>query len=173
MRMRGSIMGRNFFFLSLIFVLVLAQLDPVAASTEKPNIPPFELTSLQGKSFTQEDLIGKVTLIIFWASWCHVCQGELPKAHQLHEAMKGKPFQILAIGFGDTKAKIQGYVKSHPEVFSFPVLYDTDNRVSAAFGARVTPTLFLFNQQGQLVVPFRGGGLFEHPQFQKILAGLF
>ncbi|MFQ5543884.1 MAG: TlpA family protein disulfide reductase [Nitrospiria bacterium] len=166
-------MVKKRFLLSLVFVLVLAQIDSVAASTGKPNVPPFKLTSLEGKSFTQEDLIGKVSLIIFWASWCHVCQEELPKAHQLHEAMKGKPFQILSIGFGDSKSKIQRYVKSHPDVFSFPVLYDVDNRVSAAFGARVTPTLFLFNQHGQLVVPFRGGGLFEHPKFQKILTDLF
>ncbi len=147
---------------------------PLRAETEtdRAKSPPFELTSLSGKSFTEKDLLGKTTLLVFWASWCDVCKHELPKAGLLHEKLGERSFQVIGIGFGDSEQSIREYVKSHPDVFSFPVLYDTGDQVASRFGTQVTPTFFLFDKEGQLIVPYRGGGLFEHPQFRKILSEL-
>ncbi len=142
------------------------------ASQDRPNLPSFSLTSLSGHTFTEKDLVGKTTLIVFWASWCGTCHEELPKIRMLQEKWAGRPFQVLAIGFRDTEQNISRYVEEHPGVFSFPVFYDKSDTVSARFGAIATPTLFLFDKEGKLVVPYRGGGLLEHPQFQKILAEL-
>ena len=134
-----------------------------------PKVPAFELRSLDGKTYTDQTLIGQPTLLMFWASWCHVCQGELPKVQHLREQMKGKPFQIFAIGFADSEANIRDYVASHPTHFSFPVLYDTGDRVASQFGVRSTPTFFLLNKHGEVVVSYRGGGWLEHPEFQATL----
>lgn len=134
-----------------------------------PRPPSFELSSLDGKTFTEKDLQGKATLVVFWASWCDTCQRELPKVHELREKMKGKPFQVIAIGFKDAEENIRGYVNAHPTLFNFPVLYDAGDRVAGRFGAHFTPTLFLLNKKGELVLPYRGGGLFENPRFQEVL----
>ncbi len=157
----------------LIFTFSL--LTPFVADSlaaEKPISPPFTLTSMQGKPFTERDLLGKTTLIVFWASWCGTCQHELPKIQRLQEKLADRPFQVLAIGFRDSEENINHYVKSHPDVFSFPVFYDKGDEVSARFGAMATPTLFLFDEEGRLVVPYRGGGLLEHPKFNGILEAL-
>ena len=136
------------------------------------KVPSFELKSLSGKTYTDKDLLGHPTLLIFWASWCHTCQGELPKAHDLLEKAKGRGFRVIAIGFADEETNIRNYVKAHPEVFTFPVLYDPGNRVAARFRANTTPTLFLINANGQIEIPYRGGGLFEHPGFRAKLSEL-
>ncbi len=151
----------------LLFSVVLS--GELRADEVRPKAPPFELISLKGEKITQENLIGKVTLVVFWASWCGTCQNELPKIARLQKKLRGKPFQVFAIGFKDTRKNIGRYVASHQKAFPFQVFYDTQNRVSRRFGARVTPTLFLFDKNGELVVPFQGGGLLEHPQFQKAL----
>lgn len=164
-------MKRMIYFTYLLFLASsFLSWNPVAA--EGPTPPPFELTSLEGERFTNEEMSGKVTLFIFWASWCGVCRQELPQAHLLHKKMAGRPFQIVAVGFRDSENNIQNYVKDHPDVFSFPVYYDKGDRVASQFGAVATPTLFLFDKKGQLVVPYRGGGLFEHPKFQRTLLGI-
>lgn len=142
------------------------------SAADQPSVPAFHLTSLTGQSFTEKDLLGKATLVVFWASWCGTCQQELPKIHQLQKKWADRPFQILAIGFSDTEQSIQHYVDGHSEIFSFPVFYDQGDEVAGRFGAVATPTLFLFDQAGKLVVPYRGGGLLEHPQFHKILETL-
>ena len=127
-------------FLFVGFLLLLKGTDVGAGG---PKVPPFELNSLRGEKFTEEALSGKVTLVVFWASWCGTCQEELPKVHDLQEKMKGKPFQTVAIGFKDSEANIRKYVRSNPKLFSFPVLYDPGDQVAGRFGANFTPTLFL------------------------------
>jgi len=158
--------------LLLAFLLLIALSPGTEVFAESPKAPPFAMLSFKGKRFTQNDLIGKATLVIFWASWCGTCQHELPEAQRLQETMAGKPFQIISIGFRDSEDNIRAYVREHPQVFSFPVFFDKKDRVSEAFGARETPTLFLFNKEGELVVRYRGGGMFEHPKFKETLEAL-
>lgn len=152
------------------FILGVSVFGVVPGEAGGPKVPSFELRSLDGKIYTDQDLIGQPTLLMFWASWCHVCQGELPKVHGLQEQMKGEKFQILSIGFADPEANIRDYVASHPTHFNFPVLYDTGDRVASRFGVRSTPTFFLLNKDGEVEIPYRGGGLIEHPEFQAILS---
>ncbi|MBA3968421.1 MAG: TlpA family protein disulfide reductase [Nitrospirales bacterium] len=160
-------------FLTMVgFILSVGLVGGGSGEAGGPKVPAFELRSLDGKLYSDQDLIGQPTLLMFWASWCHVCQGELPKVHGLQEQMKGKKFQILAIGFADPEANIRDYVASHPTHFNFPVLYDTGDRVASQFGVRSTPTFFLLNKKGEVVIPYRGGGLLEHPQFQATLSQL-
>jgi thiol-disulfide isomerase/thioredoxin len=155
-----------------VALVALSLIGGIAADAGGPKAPSFELSSLSGKKFSEGDLAGKATLVIFWASWCGTCQMELPKAHALQARMKGKPFQVVAIGFKDEEANIRAYVRSHPEVFSFPVLYDPGDRVAGRFGARFTPTLFLLDKKGELVGSRSGPGLFEDPQFMEVLQRL-
>ncbi|WDT73783.1 MAG: TlpA disulfide reductase family protein [Candidatus Manganitrophus sp.] len=161
---------------SLSFVMVLLfslfLMGGVHADAGGPKVPPFELLSLDGKKYTDKDLFDKPTLLIFWASWCGTCQHELPKVRDLTEKMKGKPFQVIAIGFKDSEANIRGYVKSHPDVFNFPVLYDPNDRISTRFGAQFTPTLFLYNKKGEQVLQHFSGGFFERREFQEALQQL-
>ncbi|MFQ5598664.1 MAG: TlpA family protein disulfide reductase [Nitrospiria bacterium] len=159
----------NLILVSLFLSGLIGNAEVVAGG---PKVPSFELVSLDGKRITQEDMIGKVTLVIFWASWCGTCQHELPKVHRLQEKMAGSPFQVIAIGFRDSEANIRGYARSHPNIFSFPVFFDKKDRVAAVFGASVTPTLFLFDKQGELAVRYRGGGMFSHPKFKETLEAL-
>ncbi len=155
-----------------IFLLGLSFWAGSLGAAERQSVPAFHLTSLEGKTFTEKEMIGKATLVVFWASWCGTCQKELPKIHQLQKELSDRPFQVIAIGFSDTQQNIEGYVKKHPDTFSFPVFYDQGDQVAGRFGAMATPTLFLFDQEGKLVVPYRGGGLLEHPEFYKTLEKL-
>jgi len=154
----------------LLFGFLLS--GEIAAEAGGPKVPPFELLSLDGKKYTDKDLLDKPTLLIFWASWCGTCKQELPKVHNLKEKLKGKPFQVIAIGFKDSEANIRNYVKSHPKVFNFPVLYDEGDRVSTRLGAQFTPTLFLLDKKGELVLHHFSGGFFERPDFQEALQRL-
>ncbi|TAK03462.1 MAG: TlpA family protein disulfide reductase [Candidatus Manganitrophaceae bacterium] len=156
----------------MVLLIGLIACGGIDAGAGGPKVPAFELLSLDGKKYTDKDLLEKPTLLVFWASWCGTCQHELPKVHNLMEKMKGKPFQIIAIGFKDSEANIRGYVKSHPDTFNFPVLYDPGDRVAARLGAQFTPTLFLLNKKGELVLHHFSGGFFERRDFQEAVQQL-
>ena len=164
-------MKRWFFFMA-VFLLGFTASWAIEAGAGNPKIPAFALFSLDGKKYTDQDLLRQPTLLVFWASWCDVCQHELPKVHDLREKMKGKPFRIIAIGFKDSEENIRGYVKSHPNVFNFPVLYDPGDRVASRLGAQFTPTLFLLDKHGEVVLHHFSEGFFERRDFQEALERL-
>ena len=119
-----------------------------AAQAAAMAAPHFDLPALDGKRYTDRYLLGNPTLVVFWASWCPVCQVELPKLHTLFDKVKGRGLQVLAIGFADEEHKIRRYVQTHSAIFDFPVLYDPKDAVAKRFGVVGTPTIYLINRSG-------------------------
>jgi peroxiredoxin len=133
-------------------VLALAVLlqGMLAAHAAGVSAPHFDLSALDGKRYTDRYLLGRPTLVVFWASWCPVCQVELPKLHALFEDARGGGLRVLAIGFADDEAKIRDYVQAHSDTFDFPVLYDPRDRVAKRFGVFGTPTIYLVDRRGEI-----------------------
>ena len=137
---------------SITGVLMLSALllGMQAAQAAEMFAPRFDLPALDGKRYTDRYLARGPTLVVFWASWCPVCQVELPKLHTLFEAVRGRGLQVLAIGFADEPDKIRRYVQSHEEIFDFPVLYDIGDAVAKRFGVVGTPTIYLIDRRGKI-----------------------
>ena len=52
------------------------------------NVPPFKLTDVNEKDIRQQDLLGKIVYIDFWATWCSPCQAQLTHSQGLTEKYK-------------------------------------------------------------------------------------
>ena len=50
----------------------------LAAVTGKPPAPEIALEDVDGKPVKLSELLGKVVLVNFWATWCPLCLKELP-----------------------------------------------------------------------------------------------
>ena len=154
----------------LVLFFMIGSVSSLSAGQSIPAIP-FTLKTLEGKIISTDSLKGKPTLVMFWASWCHVCQQELPHVKELFE-QKGEKLQFVTIGFSDKEENIRGYVQSHPGTFIFPVAYDQGNVVSEAYRIRGTPTFFLINAKGDLIAGHLGGGFMENPMFRNFFSSL-
>jgi cytochrome c biogenesis protein CcmG, thiol:disulfide interchange protein DsbE len=42
------------------------------------QVPPFAVTTTDGKMIAMDDLQGKVVLLDFWATWCESCREAMP-----------------------------------------------------------------------------------------------
>ncbi len=90
---------------------------------EKKNKPltDFELGDLQGRTWRQMDLKGKVAFINVWATWCGPCQQELPYVQKLHERLKNRSdVVLLTLNLDSEIGLIEPYMKE--KKFTFPVL---------------------------------------------------
>lgn len=134
--------------------------------------PAFELVTFAGEAYSRDSLKGRPALLVFWASWCPVCQKELPVLGRFYTKDKPAQLRMISIGFSDLRGKIEGYVKAHPDAFVFPTAFDVDNDVAQAFKITATPTIVLLDAQGNIVLVHRGAGVLQHPQFREFLATL-
>lgn len=165
--------GRNVLALALTWFSLMGPGGAVGeAAVAGAPAPAFELVTFAGEAYSRDSLKGRPTLLVFWASWCPVCQKELPVVGRFYEKDRPARLRVLSIGFSDLRGNIEKYVKAHPESFVFPTAFDVDNDVAQAFKVTATPTFVLLDAQGNIVLVHRGAGVLQNPKFREFLGAL-
>jgi thiol-disulfide isomerase/thioredoxin len=113
----------------------------------KPT-PPLALHDLSGKPVDLAALRGRVVLVNFWATWCEPCIAEMPSIARLEEKLQGKPFAVLAVNYGESRAKVEKFLgKSGVKLH---VLLDPDQKAADDWGAKGLPMSFLIDARGNV-----------------------
>ena len=96
-------------------------------------------------------LKGKIVLVNFWASDCRACVTEMPALASTYHLYKDKGFEIIAVAMPyDPPAQVLNYATQ--KKLPFPVMDDGFGEMTAKFGdVSVTPTTYIYNQQGKLI----------------------
>jgi len=81
--------------------------------------PPLVLSTLDGRRIATRDLIGKVVIATFWATWCDPCREELPLLSAYASRHGGQGLQVL--GFSLDGPENLAMVKEIAANLSFPV----------------------------------------------------
>ena len=112
-------------------------------------------TTLEGKSFSMQDLRGKVVLVKFWATSCVTCVKQMPETISAYNEYAAKGYRshrgrdelrsAHSLNFAETRK------------LPFPVALDTKGDIARAFGdIRLTPTAFLIDKQGRIIKRYLG-----------------
>ncbi len=78
--------------------------DPVAA----PEILQFEASTLDGSPFDGASLVGKPTVLWFWAPWCTTCIGQIPQVEAL-AAQYPDDVNVVGVGGLDSESAIEEF----------------------------------------------------------------
>jgi thiol-disulfide isomerase/thioredoxin len=105
------------------------------------------LNDLAGRPTAMADYRGKVVLVSFWATWCEFCKEQMLAMQQLRQRLAGQPFEIVAVNFAESPAKVRQYVKSLS--VDFPVLLDPNQDAARAWRVRVLPVSYVVGADGR------------------------
>jgi thiol-disulfide isomerase/thioredoxin len=144
------------------------------ASPLKTQIPAkdFSLSDTDENTHKLSDLRGKVIVVNFWAVWCPPCREEMPSLERLRRKLADKAVAILAINQGEDAEEILSYLWGLDPVPEFPILLDSDMKVSSSWGVTGLPTTYIVDKKGNIVYRMIGGREFDHPEIVKVIEKL-
>lgn len=117
--------------------------------------PNFKIETSEGGTLElmKEVKKHKYTLVMFWASWCHKCEQEMPVLKSVHEAYKSRGFGVVGVSVDNSRPSWLKAIEDKgatgwPNVSQ---LMSWDSPVAKDYRVTQTPTLFLLNSEGQIV----------------------
>jgi thiol-disulfide isomerase/thioredoxin len=130
-------------------VALLAAVSTANAVEIGQAAPPFTLPSIQqGQPTALKDTLGKVVYLDFWASWCAPCRTSFPLLNKLHEKLKAKGFEVIAVNLDEDKAKAEKFLQEIP--VGFTVLHDSKGEWADKYVVESMPTSFILDKQGNV-----------------------
>jgi peroxiredoxin len=139
--------------------------SPVQSSEVSGPAPDFTLKSNQGKNLKLSEHRGDVVLLNFWASWCGPCRQEMPELEKLQARYQDYGFTILGVNVEEDSSKADKVLRKTP--VSFPILYDTSNKVSKAFDVRAMPSTVMIDRDGNMRYLHKGYVPGDEAQYAK------
>jgi cytochrome c biogenesis protein CcmG/thiol:disulfide interchange protein DsbE len=152
-------------FLSLavpagVLALIVSRGDSGTSPTPTTNIAPidahkarvgsrapdFALRSTDGNTVTLSGLRGRPVVIVFFASWCHPCEEELPVLERFERDGAGT-LRVVGISYQDLASDSAAFVRRLR--VTFPALLDApDGPIAQRYGVRGIPQTVFVDAHG-------------------------
>ena len=131
--------------------------------------PAYSLTDSEGNIVTSEDMMGKVLVIDFWATWCGPCKKAFPSMNKaLNKYRDDADVQFLFVHTFERDDAPLNAAKEYlnENNYDFPLFMDYQNKESklnpmaAAFNVNAIPTKIIIDPNGKIrfrITGFSGG----------------
>lgn len=158
MTLRKSLLIPLVVFLALVFFLALGfgLKDPhflPSVLIDKP-LPGFQLVDLHDAEITRsrDDLLGEISLVNVWATWCPNCVVEHPELMRISQE-EGVP--LYGVNYNDDSVKARAWLRRYKDPYRFSVV-DAMGTLAIDLGVYGAPETFVVDASG--VIRFRHVG---------------
>ncbi|PRQ02995.1 Thiol-disulfide oxidoreductase ResA [Enhygromyxa salina] len=117
-------------------------------------LPEFAVQLDDGSSLSSADLEGQVSLLVFWATWCHACGLEMPTVVEIDQRYAERGGEVRVYGVNrdsgapaERRALVEPYAAS--KGMDFAQIYD-DGQLAQAFGVEQIPYMVLVDKRGAI-----------------------
>ncbi len=141
-------------------------LKNLSASAIGSKAPDFSAETPEGNELSLNEVLGEVTLVDFWASWCKPCRVENPNIVKVYNEYHDKGFNIIQVSL-DRPGQKDKWVQAIEEdkigdwnhVSNLMFWQDP---IAAKYGVRAIPAAFLLDKEGNIIAKnLRGDELEE------------
>ena len=125
--------------------------------------PDFTAPNPEGEMITISKILGKVTILDFWASWCRPCRIENPNFVKIYDKYHAKGLEIISVSLDRNNQK-QGWVeaieKDQLNWYNVSNLKFWQDPLAQLYNVSSIPATFVLDKDGViLATKLRGGAL--------------
>jgi thiol-disulfide isomerase/thioredoxin len=143
-----------------------ATADPDAPSADLPKTLDFSGTTVDGAKFDGASLLGKPTVLWFWAPWCPTCQGQAPNVSALAKEYADQVNVVGVAGLSDSDSEIKAFADNTSGVTN---LSDSPGEIWRKFGIVEQSVYVVLDADGKVV---KEGGYLEDSALNDLVASL-
>jgi len=121
--------------------------------------PPYEIgkpveiafTAMDGREVDVSKFKGKVVFVVFWATWCGPCVGEIPNLKAVYDEYHEKGLEFVGISLDEDKDDLERFLKK--QRIEWPQYFDGqvwNNKISFPYGITAVPELWVIDKKGNL-----------------------
>ena len=160
------------FLLIGVYLMIGLGLDPhkLPNMLEGKPVPAFDLPGLEGRDtlgFSNEDLVGTVSLVNVFGSWCVACRAEHPFLMKLKQ-MKTVPVHGIDWREPDRNAG-PDWLARHGDPYTL-IGDDPNSHAAIAFGVTGAPETFVVDKKG--IIRYKHVGAITEEVWAKTLKPL-
>jgi thiol-disulfide isomerase/thioredoxin len=137
-------------------LLALAVLVALPALSGPEPAPRFRAKTMDGESFDNQSVKGKVLLLQFWTTWCKYCRGEQPLVDDINKEFAAKGMITLAVNVGESRKTVKKYLQDNPRAVRIVLTEDTN--LAAMYAATQYPIYVAVDREGNVAGIQRGAG---------------
>lgn len=125
--------------------------------------PDFTAPDPEGNQITLSEILGKVTILDFWASWCRPCRVENPNFVKLYDKYHEKGLNIISISLDRENQKsrwIKAIEKDNLSWYNVSNLKYWQDPVALMYNITSIPATFILDDKGTIIATrLRGSAL--------------
>ena len=110
----------------------------------------------EGNKVYLDQYEGSTILLVFWATWCGSCVGELPSLDNLQKDFRKLPFKIIAVSEDYQGVEVVKKYFSENEIRHLEIFHDYQNNLFRSLSIVGLPTAYLINAEGKVKYIFNG-----------------
>lgn len=131
--------------------------DPLPSALIGRPVPEFALPPIEGRDdgLINADLVGQVSIVNFWASWCAPCRAEMP---MLREVAARGALPVFGMNYKDRADQALSFLADLGDPYT-RIGADATGRVAIDWGVYGLPETFVIDAAGRIA--YRQVGPFD------------
>lgn len=136
---------------------------------KKPwKIPATRFQNSKGQMVSIADYRGRVVLLHFWATTCHVCKYETPTVNNTAAKLKKEGLVVIAMPTDKRRSTVKKY-RSRNKLTNMDFYFDPGLKFTQSIGIAGTPTTFIVDKNGYMVGFAEGRAAWDTPEALAVL----
>ncbi len=141
-------------FLLLLLVAACGGDTPAVKLNVGQVAPAFDARNVDGTPARGSAWAGKPLVIRFWADWCKFCEGEMQAIEKVHQRLKPRGLEVIAINAGQDAKTVAAFMQKIG--VSYPALLDENSAIAKSYGVIGLPTTYFVDARGVVRVKLIG-----------------